>query len=319
MIAEEIAGVPWLDEIAGRSIYAVGGTWRSLARTCIEGTGWPLRVIDNFTMGREEARRQLKGLAKLAKKKKKKRKLATVADNGAAAQRAEALPHGAMVLLALLDSTSAENVVFSGFGMREGQMLQCLPVTLRDQDPLLSGCLSQAERTGRFSSHGDDILEWMSPLFPEEAPRERRLRLAACLLSDLGWNEHPDYKAENAFHRVLRLPFAGLSHEDRAWLALTTFVRYGGGLTDDLVKSVRRMVTKKQRGRAEAVGLSLRLAHTLSGGAPGLLPLTGLEVDSGQVHLVIPGEQDVFSSAAVERRFGTFARCLDLKPVIDWS
>ena len=55
---------------------------------------------------------------------------------------------------------------------------------------------------------------------------EAALRRTACQLSDVGSHDHPDYRAEQAFLRVLRQPGVGLDHHARAFLALVTALRY---------------------------------------------------------------------------------------------
>jgi hypothetical protein len=57
-----------------------------------------------------------------------------------------------------LARTKAKEIAFSGFSMREGHLLKMLPNNLSGQDPLLSGCATLAERTGRFSITGEEIL-----------------------------------------------------------------------------------------------------------------------------------------------------------------
>ena len=54
------------------------------------------------------------------------------------------------------------------------------------------------ERLGRFGDHGAALDQWIDPLFPHESTDQQRLRLAACLLGDIGWNAHPDFRAERA-------------------------------------------------------------------------------------------------------------------------
>src|SRR3546814_17408235 len=71
-------------------------------------------------------------------------------------------------------------------------------------------------------------LAWLNPLFPDLAERDARLIKALCMLSDIAWSEHPSYRGEHAFLRVLRLPMAGLDHADRVFLAFGILVRYVG-------------------------------------------------------------------------------------------
>ena len=55
---------------------------------------------------------------------------------------------------------------------------------------------------------------------------ERALREAACWVSDIGSHDHPEYRAEQAFLRVLRQHGVGLDHHARAFLALVAALRY---------------------------------------------------------------------------------------------
>ncbi len=305
----ELSQVDWLAATNGRRFYAVGGSWRALARIFIEQTHHPLHVIDNFEAGFFDALRLAHLISGLSQET-----LANLVNIDR--KRLETLPYAALTLAVLLEHARPATVVFSAFGMREGQMIELLPARLRDQDPLISACESQAERIGRFAMHGQEILDWMTPLFIDETLAERRLRLASCLLSDIGWSEHPDYRAIHAFFRVLRLPYPGLTHADRVELAVAALVRYGGDPTVSAVARHLGLLGSDRLARARTIGLALRLAQTVSGGAPGLLPRTGLVQDEKRLSLRIPGDGSVLSSEAVERRLNRLARGMALKPQI---
>ena len=301
----ELAKVPWLAGIGGRTVYAVGGSWRALARIFIEQTHHPLHVVDNFTIDFFDALRLADLISTLS---------ASTLDRltNVDAPRLQSLPYAAAALAALLQAARPKDVVFSAYGMREGQMLELLPPSLRHQDPLISACERRVERSGRFKLHGQEILDWMTPLFPQESESERRLRYAACLLSDIGWNEHPDYRAVHAFHRVLRVPYPGLFHADRAELALAVLVRYGGNEQDRMVEQVRTLLDEARLARARIIGLALRLAHTISGAAAGILAQTRLKLDKDALQLRVP-DDGTFRSEAIDRRFARLARAVGLK------
>lgn len=309
LIRESLAALPWIENARGRTLYAIGGSWRALARIFIDQIGHPLHVVDNFSLGRNDALRLSKIIAGLSDDSMK---LIT----GIPRRRMETLPAASMVLEALLRTTESKTLTFSGFGMREGQLLEILPDSLSQQDALISACKSYSERIGRFALHGNEILEWMKPLFPDEKDAEKRLRLAASLLSDIGWNEHPDYRAEHAFHRVLRIPFAGLTHTNRVLLAEAVYVRYNGDPNSTLVAPVRSLLDPAQQSWVNVVGLALRLAHTVSGSAPGLLEQTRLIVGSNKLTLSLPEENQIFISNTVKRRLKTLGRSVGLKGVI---
>jgi len=307
IINVELDNIDWLVDQRRMTLYAIGGSWRALARVFIDQTSYPLHVVDGFPMANIDAIQMCDLVARLGVKSIK-------SISGIPKNRAKSVPFCALVLRALIERSGVSNVVFSGYGMREGQLLKMLPAALRGQDPLLSGSAGMAERTGRFAITGPEVFDWIAPLFPPGRDAESRLRMAACMLSDLGWSEHPDYRAEHAFLRVLRLPFAGLTHAERVFLAIAIFIRYNGDTVNPLVQSVRSLMTDYDMGHANVTGLALRLAHTVSGSAPGLLEHTSFEVSDTEIVLQLPGdgndEGDIFRGEAVERRLRTLGKAL---------
>ena len=134
------------------------------------------------------------------------------------------------------------------------------------------------------------------------------------MLSDICWSEHPDYRAEHAFLRALRLPFAGLSHHDRVFIAFSLFFRYEGDSDNPAVVPVMALLQENDLERAETLGDALRLAYTLSGAAPSLLPMTNLELVDKELILHLSGDErkdrEIFTSEAVERRLDKLARTI---------
>ena len=100
----------------------------------------------------------------------------------------------------------------------------------------------------------------------------RRLHRAVCWLSDIAWTEHPDYRAEQAFTRSLRMPVGAIDHRERVFIASALHARYGGA-PDDPIKAAdaRRCSMTATAAEARGLGLALRLAYTLCGGALDLL------------------------------------------------
>ena len=43
----------------------------------------------------------------------------------------------------------------------------------------------------------------------DETAEERRLRHAACLLADIGWRAHPDYRGEQSLNIIAHAAFVG--------------------------------------------------------------------------------------------------------------
>jgi exopolyphosphatase/guanosine-5'-triphosphate,3'-diphosphate pyrophosphatase len=83
-----------------------------------------------------------------------------------------------------------------------------------------------------------------------------------------------------------------------------------------MVAAYRNLLDDAQFARAQIIGMALRLAQTLSGGAPGLLPQTRLEVTNQRLMLELLSGGDIYLNEAVERRFKRLAQKMDLKPEI---
>ncbi len=309
IITSRLASVDWLESIAGRTLYAVGGSWRAIARVLIHQTSYPLHVIDGYALPSDEALWQLRMIISQSPLK--------LEVEGLSRKRLETLPYAAIVLRNLIEVTRPNDVKFSAFGMREGRMLQCLPKEMRGQDPLISGCEALAERGGRFAARDEELLKWMRPLLNDLTEQDRRLAHAACLLSDISWSEHPDYRAQPAFYRALRVPFAGVTHKDRVWIDLAIFVHYTGNPGSDFVSNVRGLLNGERAYNATIIGLALRLAHTISGSAPGLLSHTSLRVEGSKLRLEMPQEEGLFHSESVKRRLEHLALTVGLKGSLD--
>jgi exopolyphosphatase/guanosine-5'-triphosphate,3'-diphosphate pyrophosphatase len=301
LIDKHFSSLSWWTRTHQRPLYAVGGAWRALARLCIAQTGHPLHVLDNFTLAADEAidladlisRQSFRSLDKVP---------------GLSKKRQQHLPLAALLLGKVLHYARPSRLVFSVYGMREGRFYQHLNAESRNWDPLLAACADMARTAGRFPEHGQEIVDWMAPLLPFETAHQKRLREAACLLGDVFWNEHPDYRAEQAFLRVFRLPFMGLGHKDRALLALAIHARYGGD--DSLVQAAdaRSLLSDEEQRRASLIGMALRLGHSLSGGVPGLLPTTKLAIDGKQVVLSLPKDDPAFAPDLTDRRYDRLAK-----------
>ncbi|CAA7627738.1 Exopolyphosphatase [Candidatus Terasakiella magnetica] len=308
IVEGHLKNIPWLGEGKGRNLYAVGGAWRSIARICIAQTQHPLTVLDNFSLDAREAVRILDLVSSQSRKSLEK-------VPGVSRKRVGGLPLAALVLEKVIRAVGPNRLVFSIYGMREGQFYKRLPDKMKAQDPLLSVCRHMAALNSRFPEHGDELLAWMAPLFPEESQRESQLRHAACLLSDIFWNEHPDYRAEQAFLRVLRLPFMGVGHRHRAAIAFAVYCRYQSGDDSSLVGRFIQLLDEAAARRARIVGLALRLAHTLSGGAPNLLRQTRLVIEGGYLVLEVPSKNPAFA-IEIDRSFDRLAKVLDCEALV---
>ena len=307
IIDRHLDEIEWLAQVKGRTFYPVGGTWRTLARIHMEQSQYPLHVIHEYRIGRRSAEDLARVVSRLGK-----RSLTSV--TGVSKRRIETLPIGAMILERLLRATRPERVLFSAYGLREGSLFAKLSAADQAADPLLVGCADFAGIDGRFGTVSDALDSWIAPLFVDEDERRGRLLGAACLLSDIGWREHPDYRSEQTFMRVLRLPVAGIEHGERVILALALAIRYGADSEAPYAEPFLSLVKEEDVIFAQRVGAVIRLAYALSGGTLAMLNQTRLIRKDSKICLHLPEESRQLFGEAVQRRLDAVGRAFD-KPV----
>ncbi|MEA2729718.1 MAG: exopolyphosphatase / guanosine-5-triphosphate,3-diphosphate pyrophosphatase [Acetobacteraceae bacterium] len=303
---EDLQTVPWLSHAAGSDLYLVGGAWRALARIHMAQTGYPLNMVHHYTIGREEAR-DLTGLISSATRKVLERL------PGAPRRRIDDLPFAAVALRRLLRVTAVRRVIFSASGLREGWFMRRMPAEIQKQDPLLSTAWELAARHGRDPSLPPALMDWTWPLFPQETAEASRLREAMCWMSDIGSHDHPEFRAEQAFLRVLRQPGVGLDHHSRAFLALAVALRYEADSDAAFLRPSRLLLDIDSANRAEVLGIALRLAYTLSAGTKDLLAGTRLRIEGPRLVLLLRENSGVFAGESVIRRLERLAQAVGLQ------
>ncbi|MGQ0663248.1 MAG: Ppx/GppA phosphatase family protein [Pseudomonadota bacterium] len=309
IIDEALAGLTWLDRVEGRSFYAVGGAWRAIARLHMAHVDYPLRVIHHYSLPRDQAEDFLDLIAHLSRDSLER-------ISRIPRRRVEALPVAALVLERILARARPRRLVFSALGLREGCLYAALPPALRRRDPLIAAASDMAARSARFALDGRRLHGWIEELFADTTAEARRLHLAACLLADIAWGEHPDYRAELAFLRVLRLPLTGIDHAGRAWIALAVFARYAGSSAAEVMRPAIHLLDEERRREAGRLGLALRLAFTLSGGAPKILRHVALVPGAKNLKLVLKKSARALIGESVERRLAALAEAFDKAPLI---
>ena len=295
---------PLLNSAAGKSLYLVGGAWRAIARLHMEQSRYPLHIIHQYTVARRSAEAFLDLIGGISR-----RSLERI--GGLSRRRLEAVPLAAIILRRLIAAGRPERIVFSAFGLREGYAYGLLPSEPRS-DPLIGACVGMALTQSRWHSDGDRLQRWIAPLFPNLPPSRQRLHRAACWLSDIAWTEHPDYRAEQAFYRTLRMPVAAIGHPERGFIACALHARYGGAADDPIKTAIAGLLDESEAAQARGLGLGLRLAYTLCGGALDLLEQVELKRQGAALLLELPASGNLFIGEAVQRRLDALGRALGL-------
>lgn len=303
IVDESLSKTNILTRLKGRTFYAVGGTWRNLAKLHMAQSHYPLHVLHSYRLGRSPAI-SLSGLVSNLS-------AASLRDiREVSRSRADTMPYGALVLERLLHHSEANAVEISVYGVREGLLYSKLPGRKRNSDALLSSCWDFARRYARSPEHELELCDWTDQLFgpgklPETAS-QRRLRYASCLLADIGWRAHPDYRAERSLSMISQAAFVGIDHPGRVFLALTVFYRYDGEGEDG--DGLNRLLGDEDHQRAHLLSSVFRLAYILSAAMPGMLPEIGLKLaENKSLVLQLPRKLADLAGERVDKRLASLA------------
>jgi exopolyphosphatase / guanosine-5'-triphosphate,3'-diphosphate pyrophosphatase len=303
-----------LEEGEGRTFYAVGGTWRALARLHMWQTGYPFHVMQNYRISAREALEFSRLVHRVDTETLSKIEVVNAA-------RRPLLAYAALVMENLVRSIRPKQVIISVLGVREGLLYSLLGPSERARDPLISAAADLNVLRSRSPHHGEELIIWTDRLIDssgiEETAEERRLRHAACLLGDIGWRAHPDYRGEQSMNIIAHGAFVAIDHPGRAYLALSVYFRHAGLNEEDLSPRLRELASTRMLDRARVLGAAMRVAYIVTAGEGGVLPKTPLQVRRGKLILRLPGKYARLRSDRLFSRLRQLARLIGREPVID--
>ena len=307
IVKTALTDIAQLKAAAGRNFYAVGGTWRALARLHIIQSGYPLRVMHGYSIPAAAALDFVRRLRRLA--------TANILANveSIAEARQPLLVYAALVLEHIILTAKPKTIVFSTYGVREGLLYEMLTPAARAQDGLAAAAQELNQLLSRSARHAQELSDWSDRFVRvaklKETEEDRRLRRVACLLSDIGWRVHPDYRGEQTLHLITNGNFGSVDHHGRAFLALSVYYRYAGfSAENEPPELVRALVTPAQIERARVLGAMFRVAHLVSAARPGVLPATHFKSVDRKLMLVFEHRMVDLVADRVGSRFKQLAR-----------
>jgi exopolyphosphatase/guanosine-5'-triphosphate,3'-diphosphate pyrophosphatase len=313
IVKSTLADVPGLRQARGRTFYAVGGTWRALARLHMWQVGYPLHVTHGYAIPARETF-EFSRLVHRVNTEMLSR-IEVVSD-----ARRPLLAYGALVLEHLVRVGRPKEIVFSALGVREGLLHSLLSAQEQARDPLFVAAQELNLLRSRAPAHGDELIEWtdrfMASSGLDETAEEKRLRRAACLLADIGWRAHPDYRGEQSLNIIAHAGFVGIDHPGRAFTALAVFFRHVGLVDDELSPRLRELASSRMIDRARVLGAALRVAYLVSASMPGILPRTPMRVERGRLTLRFPAPLSALAGERVFSRLRQLARLVGREPVM---
>jgi exopolyphosphatase/guanosine-5'-triphosphate,3'-diphosphate pyrophosphatase len=305
-----VRAIPFLKEGEGRTFYAVGGTWRSLAKLHMELNKYPLHMVQDYRMPFQEAMSFLESVIRNKEQKES-------AYQAVSRSRRALLPYGAIAMREVISIMKPASISFSAQGVREGYLYSLLPNHVKILDPLVSAADELAVLRARSPEHARELADWtgrMMPLFGvSETKEEARYRRAACLLADISWRAHPDYRGLQALNIIAHSSFIGITHAGRGYLGLANYYRFEGLSDDSATGELAAMATPRLLWLAKLLGGMLRVLYLFSASMPGVVPRLRLEkpLDPSKgldLEFVAPAEFEEFAGERLDGRLAQLSK-----------
>jgi exopolyphosphatase / guanosine-5'-triphosphate,3'-diphosphate pyrophosphatase len=256
-IERTVAGLVDLMGRDHKRLFLVGGSWRAIARVDMERRSYPLHVLHEYRMTREDvaATVNLIQASEVARLR---------AQTGIGEARMALVPMAAQVLAAVVEAFRPREIAVSSYGIREGLLYEQMPPEMQARDPLVESCRHAEAKDARLPGFGKMLFNFVLPLFPDLPPDRLRLVKAACLLHDVSWRAHPDYRHEVCFDNATRANLAGISHDERIWLGVALLHRYKNSRSGSRYAPLFALLSPDALRSAEILGKAMRFGAMFS-------------------------------------------------------
>ncbi|MDA9208548.1 exopolyphosphatase, partial [Octadecabacter sp.] len=289
----------------GKRLFLVGGSWRAIARIDMERRGYPLTVLHEYRMTPGRVIKTLKYIEESDLQDLRAR--CDISES-----RMALVPYAVRVLRDVVSRFKPKDIAISSYGIREGMLYEQMPAELRERDPLIEACRFAEAKDARLPGFGRTLYDFVLPLFGRASPQRKRIIRAACLLHDVSWRAHPDYRHEVVFDNTTRANLGGLKHSERVFLGIALLHRYTNKRDGSRFEPLFGMVSKADQQSAEVLGKAMRLGAMLwikADEQPGKLSYSA---KSGKLELTLKEAASPLFGEVAEARFKALASALDV-------
>ncbi len=310
-IEKYIEKYPLAEHLSGKSFYAVGGAFRNIAKIHMHRKNYPLKVIHNYKVPADDLLNTLQVVSRMTED-------TIIKIPGIPPKRAGFIPYAAILLEHIILTGKPKSVVFAASGVREGFLYAKLDDDRKRRNPLISGATNIMRRIMRTPDYGYELAAWMQPLFDNETDtkREQRLRLAACILSEISCYENTEYRAELAYRRIVDSSLTGIGHRERVFIAKALYCRYSTSPDESILSLMQPLLSTSKIYHAQLMGSAMRLAKSLSGSSSGILPKTKLKVTKKKLTLKLDKSITDLKGEDLDKKMRQLAEVMGLTPEI---
>jgi len=289
-------------------LFLVGGSWRAIARIDMHRRGYPLAVLHEYRMSRKDVRATVKYIAKADLE-------ALRVDIGLSEARMDLVPLASLVLREMVRALKPHDIAVSSYGIREGMLYEQMPQRLRERDPLIEACHFAEAKDARLPGFGRKLFEFILPVFADSPPERRRIIKAACLLHDVSWRAHPDYRHEVCFDNATRANLGGLTHQERVFIGIALLHRYKNSREGSRFEPLFGLLSEDELRDAEILGKAMRFGSMFSASSAEYMGKLVWKPDEAALELHLPGASAALFGEVVDARFGALAASLGAETV----
>ncbi|AZV78837.1 Ppx/GppA family phosphatase [Parasedimentitalea marina] len=285
-------------------LFLVGGSWRAIARIDMERRGYPLKVLHEYRMTSQSVRD--------TKKYIETNDLENLRQAcGLSSARMSLVPYAIDVLSRLVRTFKPRDIAISSYGIREGLLYEQMPQRLRNRDPLIESCRFAEAKDARMPGFGKTLYTFVHPLFKSEPDATKRLLKAACLLHDVSWRAHPDFRAEVCFDNATRANLGGLKHSERIFLGLALLHRYRNKRQGKQYEHLFDLLDDKEKKQAEILGKAMRFGAMLMVSKDGDIGTLKWHPRKKELRLILPKLAEPLFGEVAQSRLQALVQSLD--------
>lgn len=278
---------------SSKNFYAVGGSFRAIARLYMFIMDINLKVVQDFSISSQRIKNILKKNLVTKNNKINADLLLNITKS-----RRNSLPYALNVLEHIILFFGVKDVYFSSSGIREGYINSLIKES--SNNAFLFQIKRLADKT-MTSSMAEGLFKWLEEVSGTFNINDDIL-ISACWISNIAWDVHPEHRRMYGMERILWYPFYGISRKERIELAFIMYFRHSNGIKDKYVKQFYNQIDDDKKNLCKFIGQCLRLAHHITGGVSiKNLNFCNLKFKKGSLKLIVKDKHSIFYGEAIPR------------------
>lgn len=306
-VLETLQNLDWLTQNPHEVIVGVGGTIRALAKFHRTQIKYPLNLVHNYVMdinGFESVYSTLKDLNLQSRRKAL----------GNSSGRADIIMGGLEILKAIITVSSSSKLIVSGYGLREGILLEYIFRTKnarRFEDVLDFSLNNFIDLYGMRQEHANHVCYLSLTMFDQLkelhglGAEERKLLKIASLLHDIGISINYYDHHRHSFHLILNSRINGLSHRE---LVLVSAIAASHSRNDfrENWKSQYKMLLQPDDDKIyQILSLFLKISECLDRSEMGIVRSLDCQIYNNSVKIQTIREGDAELELNLANEYGT--------------